>query len=344
MRKKSSRRKIIATTVVGGNVVLLSGIALIVMGAPKSTASAPLAAVAKPNDTVLANPLDRVSSAEIAQTVARMNSMAEVTAVTNQADTEATELSMAPVTTSIVEKPAAFTAGTFASNNDIVTYKTVSGDTISSIASKFNITSDSVKWSNNISSDTVGVGVDLLIPPVNGLVYTVVEGDTADSLATKYKADKNKIIAYNDAELSGLVVGERILIPDGKKPAPVVRTARSYVSSWTGSASYGYNGYDYGYCTWYVANMRAAAGNPVPANLGNARTWAIRAAGMGLATGSEPAVGAAVVTNTRGWGHVAYVTGVNSDGSITVSEMNRRGWNVVSTRTISDTSGFRYIY
>ena len=90
--------------------------------------------------------------------------------------------------------------------------------------------------------------------------------------------------------------------------------------------------------------LRAQSGNPVPTNLGNAATWATRAAAMGLPTGTTPRVGAAVVTKTTGAGHVAYVTGVNDDGTITISEMNHSGWNRVNSRTLPAASNYRYIY
>lgn len=291
------------------------------------------------------NPLDELSSANIAETVARLGSLPETTAVTNQADSETTELAMAaPATNSVVEKPQVV-ATNFASNKDIKTYTAVAGDTITSIAAKFGITSDSIRWSNNISGDGVSAGQQLLIPPVSGIVYTVQAGDTPASLAAKYSADPNKIIAYNDAEISGLTVGERIIIPDATKAATVAKTAASLLgtSGWGGAASYGSNGYDFGYCTWWVAKLRAQAGNPLPSNLGNASTWAIRAAEFGIPVGTTPRVGAAVVTKTSGEGHVAYVTAVNPDGTITVSEMNRNGWDRVDTNTMPG-SGYNYIY
>jgi surface antigen len=80
----------------------------------------------------------------------------------------------------------------------------------------------------------------------------------------------------------------------------------------------------------------------VPTNLGNASTWAVRAAAYGLPTGTTPRVGAAVVLSTRGAGHVGYVTAVNSDGSITISEMNHIGWNRTDERTLS--GNFSYVY
>lgn len=316
--------------------------AVIMFGSQPSVADKPLAAVSDANSQTIANPLDQISSANIAETVAKMSSLPETTAVTNQADSENTELAMSPTTASVVDKPQVTATTGFASNKDIKTYTTVAGDTITSIAAKFGITSDSIRWSNNIRGDAVGAGVNLIIPPITGIAYKVQPGDTAASLAAKFRADQDKITKTNDAEISGLQIGDLILIPDGSKAAAVA--AATATRSWSGSASYGgYNGYDFGYCTYWVAKLRAGAGNPVPTNLGNAATWATRAAGMGLPTGTTPRVGAAVVTSTRGAGHVAYVTGVNDDGTITISEMNHAGWNKVDTRTLADT-GFRYVY
>lgn len=349
LRKKNNRRRLVTGAIVSGNIAILAIVAVVIVQSPHHTsADAPAAAVAPSNSNLSANPLDQVSSANIAETVARMSSLPETTAVTNQADSETTELASPPTTANVVDKPQVVNTSSFASNKDIKSYVTVAGDTITSIASKFGVTSDSIRWSNNVTGDAVNAGVSLVIPPVTGIVYTVQAGDTATTLAAKYKADQNKIIAYNDAELGGIKVGERIIIPDGTKAAAVASSASRLLgtggSKFTGSATYGgYNGYDFGYCTYWVAKLRAAAGNPVPTNLGNAATWAVRAAGMGLPTGTTPRVGAAVVTKTAGAGHVAYVTAVNDDGTITISEMNHSGWNKTNSRTLAST-GFRYIY
>ncbi|CAN5127066.1 hypothetical protein BH09PAT3_BH09PAT3_4770 [soil metagenome] len=348
-RKKSTRRRVITTSIIGGNVLILAVVSAVIIFSPKqSVADAPLAATAN-SGQFASNPLDHVSSANIAETVARMSSLPETTAVTNQADSETTEIAMAPVTSSVVDKPQVVSTSGFASNKDIKSYTTVAGDTISSVATKFGITSDSIRWSNNVTGDAIAAGTKLTIPPVTGIVYTVQSGDSATTLAAKYKADQNKIIAYNDAEIGGLQIGSQILIPDGSKAAAVASSTSRLIGSagaskWSGSASYGgYNGYDFGYCTYWVAKLRSSAGNPVPTNLGNAATWATRAAAMGLPTGTTPRVGAAVVTKTAGAGHVAYVTGVNDDGTITISEMNHDGWNRTNSRTLADT-GFRYVY
>ena len=55
----------------------------------------------------------------------------------------------------------------------IKTYVTKQGDTINSIAKKFNVTAQTVRWANNTTSDAVEAGKTLIIPMVDGVVYTV---------------------------------------------------------------------------------------------------------------------------------------------------------------------------
>jgi surface antigen len=69
--------------------------------------------------------------------------------------------------------------------------------------------------------------------------------------------------------------------------------------------------------------------------MGDAGQWGPNAAAMGFPEGKTPRPGAVMVTWEGPIGHVAYVESVNSDGSWNVSEMNYKGWNVVSQRTIS---------
>jgi surface antigen len=95
------------------------------------------------------------------------------------------------------------------------------------------------------------------------------------------------------------------------------------------------NTYAPGYCTWYAKNMRP----DLPNNLGNADTWAARAAAQGIPTGSAPRVGA---IGQQGM-HVVYVQAVHGNGTITISEMNYSGLYQISSRTVP-ASSFFYIY
>mgnify|MGYP006137586775 CR=1 FL=1 len=303
--------------------------------------------------TVEASPLDQLSSADIAVHASRMTNLPEAVAVTNQADSEATQLAITATENKVVAKPQIVTTS-LKSAKDIKTYTAVSGDTIAGLATKFGITSDSIRWSNGLTREQIDAGKALVIPPVTGIVYTVKAGDTADNLAQKYSASKDQILSDNDSEVAGLRTGQRILIRGGVQP--VVRTAAA-ASTGSGTtvggfsfgtrAIFGYNGYDYGYCTWYAANKRAAIGRPVPANLGDAWTWDDRAASAGFTVNRTPAYGAVAVTDSyRRPGHVAIVEEVYPDGSIKVSEMNVRGWGVASTRVFEAgrAASFNYIH
>lgn len=87
-----------------------------------------------------------------------------------------------------------------------------------------------------------------------------------------------------------------------------------------------------GNCTWYVASQR-------PVGYWNdASSWLWQAQRDGWATGTTPQVGAIA------WepNHVSLVIAVNGS-NITVSEMNYKGYGVVSTRT-APASQFKFIY
>lgn len=95
--------------------------------------------------------------------------------------------------------------------------------------------------------------------------------------------------------------------------------------------------YTYGNCTAYVASQRG-----VPNWWGNADTWAYYAQQEGWDVTNQPIIGA-IAQTTAGWaGHVALVTGVESD-SVMVKEMNVEGLGVVDTQDYP-TQYFKYIY
>jgi surface antigen len=343
--------------ILGANVAVLGGIIFFVTNNPDSGSAVRQSSLATTSKASAAAALDQLSSADIAVHASRLTGLTESVAITNQADSEATQLAITATENRVIAKPQ-IVATSLKSAKDIRAYVAVDGDTLSGLAAKFGVTSDSIRWSNGLSSERIAAGKQLVIPPVSGVVYTVKSGDTVESLAQHYSSTKEQILADNDAEVSGIKAGQRLLIRGGIQP--VVRAAAvSYSSSFFGgSAQYGYNGYDYGYCTWYVANKRLAAGRVMPTNLGNAATWATRAAAYGLSTGRTPQVGAAVVTATRGAGHVALVERINDDGSVWISEMNSSGqasidnpapaggWGRVDYKLVSagQASNYSYVY
>ena len=326
---KKTRRKFIRRSIIAGNILILIAVASFVLAnrSVSQTIRSNTINSLSTSAASVANPLDQLSSSQIALAAAQLTGIPELTAIKNQADSDNLLLSVVPNDSTVLAKPQIVTTA-LKSKRDIVHYTTVAGDTVGALATKYNVTADSIRWSNNLTGNILQAGIQLVIPPVNGIVYTVKSGDTPASLASKYSADQNQIITYNDAEISGLQVGEQIVIPNGKQPAPVYQISYSY-SVWGGSAVYGYNGYDYGYCTWYVSNRRAELGRPVPSNLGNAYTWYRAAVSLGLPTGFTPKVGAVMVNESGN--HVAVVEQINSDGSFLISEMNSYGYDSIDT-------------
>ncbi len=100
----------------------------------------------------------------------------------------------------------------------ITTYTVLEGDTIASIAKKFNISTNTIIYANtNIKNNSLKVGQTIVILPVDGVSYTVKKGDTISSIAKNYKADTNDILEYNNITASSLKAGETIIVPGGVK-------------------------------------------------------------------------------------------------------------------------------
>ena len=60
---------------------------------------------------------------------------------------------------------------------DIIDYEVAKGDTLGSIAEKFGISIDTIKWANSLKTEKLIPGQMLRIPPVTGIVYKVKAGD-----------------------------------------------------------------------------------------------------------------------------------------------------------------------
>lgn len=239
------------------------------------------------------------------------------------------------------------------SSQDVYVYMVKEGDTLGSIAQNYGINSNTIKWANGLDdSDFIKPGDQLFILPVSGVKYKIKSGDNIADLAKKYKAKEEEIIAFNDLPANGaLKEGDEIIIPDGEieetrriagttgqptTPSGATTpttggadTSRKFNKQYYASGSHRF---PWGWCTWYVASRRH-----VPWG-GNAGTWLYHAKAYGANIGKTPKAGAIIVTNESSYGHVGIVEKV-SGGSITISEMNYRGFGVVSKRTISAKAG-----
>ena len=227
----------------------------------------------------------------------------------------------------------------------IIQYTVKDGDSLWSIAQKFDISVDTIVWANDVDSALIRPGQRLVILPVSGVMHLVEKGDTVGSIADKYKTEADEIIAFND--LGGnndIFEGELLIVPGGEMP---YYSSIEPVSAGSLSTNNFYgmsHDYPYGQCTWWVAQKRA-----IP-SWGNANTWLPNAAAQGYATCSGrycvPQAGA--VISLKGnpiYGHVGYVERVSGD-KVVISEMNYIGWGRMNYRTlrVGDPQILGYIY
>jgi len=136
----------------------------------------------------------------------------------------------------------AFASITTEQNNErrnVIQYTVQGGDTISTIAEQFSISTQSVLWANGMNEfDLIKPGQNLKIPPVSGVVHAVASGDTIGSIARKYNVSENTILEYNRlADGSLVAVGQTLIVPGGAPPAPPKPVVTSTAVATGGQAS-----------------------------------------------------------------------------------------------------------
>jgi LysM repeat protein len=125
------------------------------------------------------------------------------------------------------------------SSDQISIYVVREGDTLSQIAQMFDVSVNTIKWGNDLPSNTLRAGQTLVILPISGVKHTVAKGDSLKSIAKKYNGDIDEIVAFNDLDGSEpLAVGSVIIIPDGEVSAPVVSRPSSQGGSSSGLKEY----------------------------------------------------------------------------------------------------------
>lgn len=114
----------------------------------------------------------------------------------------------------------------------VLEYSVKDGDTLSTVAERFDISSETLKWANpKVNWKRIKPGDVINVPPVTGVVYKVKTGDTIYSISKKYSASAQAVVDYpfnsfaNDEEFT-LVVGQVLIIPDGIVPSAVSVSTR----------------------------------------------------------------------------------------------------------------------
>ncbi len=128
-------------------------------------------------------------------------------------------------------------------------YTIQSGDTLYSIGNQFKVSTDALKYINNLTDRSVlTVGNEITIPPVSGLIHKVEKGDTLNSIANDYDVASQAIADFNYILDTGkLAVGTELVIPGGKipeEPAPIIYIPKTSYGQ-VGEASANKN-----FCVW----------------------------------------------------------------------------------------------
>ena len=108
---------------------------------------------------------------------------------------------------------------------EIISHVVEEGETISMIAERYGLRSETILWANNLTEkSTIKPGQTLEILPVDGVRHKVVRGDTIYSIGKKYGLSGSQvqmIVDYpfneflND-ETFDLVAGQFLMVPEGK--------------------------------------------------------------------------------------------------------------------------------
>jgi murein DD-endopeptidase MepM/ murein hydrolase activator NlpD len=106
--------------------------------------------------------------------------------------------------------------------SEVIEYVVVSGDTMFSLAERFQVTPESIAWSNPRSIiGNLRPGMRLNIPPIDGTVERVANDITIADIAAKYNADPFAIIDWESNALLGaapetvLTSGIQVFVPGG---------------------------------------------------------------------------------------------------------------------------------
>ncbi len=132
-------------------------------------------------------------------------------------------------------------------------YRVMRGDAMLAIAEKFHLKSESILYVNKSVLDdnphSLRPGMELLIPPVDGLYYQWNEGDTFESIAKKFDTTPEAIMDFpgNNVDLTDPTIkpGTMVMIPGGSRElrdwSQDLQTASRSNNGSTGTSDFGGN-------------------------------------------------------------------------------------------------------
>ena len=92
-------------------------------------------------------------------------------------------------------------------------YIVKNGDTLYSIARRYNISVDKLKQLNNLNNNIINIGQKLSIPNSNNIEYIVNKGDTLYSISNKYNVSIKDIMNLNNLKNTNIYINQKLIIP-----------------------------------------------------------------------------------------------------------------------------------
>ncbi|OGH19170.1 MAG: hypothetical protein A3F31_05345 [Candidatus Levybacteria bacterium RIFCSPHIGHO2_12_FULL_38_12] len=224
----------------------------------------------------------------------------------------------------------------------IETYIVQKGDTLSTIAKKFDISVETIKWANDLTDDDLTVGDTLKILPVTGISHKVSKGDTVYTIAKKYDINPQLIVdfpfnEFANPETFSLVEGQIVIVPEGVKPSekPVFRRQTYVVQGPISISSAGFTwplrGEISQFAAWYhmALDITSPVGTPIVA----AQDGKVVKSLIGVWDGGYGT--SVMVDNGEGYSSLyAHLSGVSVDvGDTVVAGKTVLGWVGMTGRT-----------
>ena len=131
------------------------------------------------------------------------------------------------VTKAIVE----YAGGTYIAPSSSNYYTVKSGDSLWSISKKFGITVDELKQANNLTSNLLSIGQNLLIPTKESEdttnEYIVQKGDTLYGIANKFNTTVDNLKSINNLTTDSLSIGQVLKLPSSSTISTDTYTVKS---------------------------------------------------------------------------------------------------------------------